>query len=255
MEATETQLIEAVERSPEAAGRHDRSGWLDLFTEDGRVEDPVGSRPHVGAAQLGRFYDTFIAPRQIVFHRDVDHVLGDTVLRDLTLHIQMSDAVTMSVPAFLRYVLRDVDGELKIAELQAFWELPAMMWQFARNGLAAAPAGLTLARSLVANQGLGGSAGFLRGMRRPSRQQREALVAALTAMAVGDELATRRSLASCELTVDRDVLAQRVHGASWGKVIAAGNSVAAAVYTRDGRLVVIADFGDRAAIDRLRVFG
>jgi hypothetical protein len=58
-------LIAAVERSPQAAAAHDRSGWVGLFTSDGRVEDPVGSRPHVGYAQTGRFFDTFIGPRDI----------------------------------------------------------------------------------------------------------------------------------------------------------------------------------------------
>jgi hypothetical protein len=41
-------LIAAVERSPQAAAAHDRAGWVGLFTADARVEDPVGSRPHLG---------------------------------------------------------------------------------------------------------------------------------------------------------------------------------------------------------------
>jgi hypothetical protein len=64
----ESALLAAVERSPEAAA-HDRAGWVGLFTVDGRIEDPVGSRPHVGQAQIGRFYDTFIGPRDIAFDR------------------------------------------------------------------------------------------------------------------------------------------------------------------------------------------
>lgn len=38
------RLLAAVERSPHAAAAHDRAGWVGLFTGDGRVEDPVGSR-------------------------------------------------------------------------------------------------------------------------------------------------------------------------------------------------------------------
>lgn len=56
------QLLAAVERSPQAAAEHDRAAWVALFTPDGRIEDPVGSRPHLGRTQIGRFYDTFIAP-------------------------------------------------------------------------------------------------------------------------------------------------------------------------------------------------
>ncbi len=56
------ELLAAVELSPQAAAAHDRAGWVGLFTEDGRIEDPVGSRPHIGHEQIGRFYDTFIEP-------------------------------------------------------------------------------------------------------------------------------------------------------------------------------------------------
>jgi len=69
MTPTHADLLAAVERSPDAATRHDRAGWVVLFTPDGRVEDPVGSRPHIGHAEIGRFYATFIGPRQITFHR------------------------------------------------------------------------------------------------------------------------------------------------------------------------------------------
>ncbi|HEY9303078.1 MAG TPA: ketosteroid isomerase family protein, partial [Mycobacterium sp.] len=84
---TESALLAAVERSPHAAAAHDRAGWVGLFTPDGRVEDPVGSRPHVGPSEIGRFYDTFIGPRDIAFHRDLDVVVGPSVVRDLDLEV------------------------------------------------------------------------------------------------------------------------------------------------------------------------
>lgn len=61
------ELLAAVERSPQAAAAHDRAGWVGLFTGDARVEDPVGSQPQVGHEAIGRFYDTFIGPRDITF--------------------------------------------------------------------------------------------------------------------------------------------------------------------------------------------
>src|SRR5947209_3658223 len=115
-------MLAAVERSPEAAGAHDRAGWVELFAADGRIDDPVGSRPHVGRARIERFYDTFIGPRDIAFHRGADIVAGSTVVRDLSLEVRMGPSVTMTIPAFLRY---DLDGALKIKHLQAYWELPA----------------------------------------------------------------------------------------------------------------------------------
>ena len=94
----------------------------------------MGSRPHTGPAEIGRFYDTFIGPRDIGFHRDLDIVWGSSVIRDLDLEVAMGSAVTMTIPAFLRYDLRQVEGDWKIAVLRAYWELPAMVLQFLGNG-------------------------------------------------------------------------------------------------------------------------
>ena len=84
--------LAAARASLAAAGRHDRAGWLALFSRDGRVEDPVGSAPHIGREQLGRFYDTFIGPREITFEPRADFVGRATVVRDLTLNVRMSPA-------------------------------------------------------------------------------------------------------------------------------------------------------------------
>ncbi len=73
------ELLAAVERSPRAVAAHDRDAWVQVFTADGRVEDPVGSSPHLGHDQIYRFYDTFIGPREIKFHRDLDIVNGRSV--------------------------------------------------------------------------------------------------------------------------------------------------------------------------------
>ena len=91
-----------MERSPQAFTVHDRDGWVGAFTADARVEDPVGSQPHVGYEQIYRFYDTFIGPRDIKFHRDLDIVFGTVVLRDLELEVSMGsgrDDVHSRVPA------------------------------------------------------------------------------------------------------------------------------------------------------------
>ncbi|HTM86237.1 MAG TPA: ketosteroid isomerase family protein, partial [Mycobacterium sp.] len=159
-------LLATVERSPAAAAAHDRAGWVGLFSPDGRVEDPVGSRPHVGSEQIGRFYDTFIGPRDITFHRDLDIVHGATVIRDLQLEVAMGTSVTMHIPAILRYDLQESGGHLQLLRLRAYWELPAMMRQFLGNGIAALPAGAQLSRSLLRNQRLAGTAGFATGFRR-----------------------------------------------------------------------------------------
>jgi Nuclear transport factor 2 (NTF2) domain len=215
-------LLAAVERSPAAAAAHDRAGWVGLFTTDGRVEDPVGSRPHSGAADIGRFYDTFIGPREISFHRDLDIVRGSSVIRDLDLEVVMGSAVTMTIPAFLRYDLSEVDGEWKIAMLKAYWELPAMMWEFLRNGVSAAVG---------------------RGDRFAAQQTLSS--GATITFGDGD---TGEAAGTAEL-------AERCAGAKTTKVIAAGCTVAASVTAGPRRGVLFADVTRRGTgVHRIRYF-
>ena len=50
---TRDDLLATVERSPAATAAHDKAAWVGLFSADGRVEDPVGSRPHIGHRAIG----------------------------------------------------------------------------------------------------------------------------------------------------------------------------------------------------------
>jgi hypothetical protein len=252
MSTSASELLAAVERSPRAAAAHDRTGWVELFTADGRVEDPVGSRPHVGREQIGRFYDTFIGPRDIVFHRDLDVAAGSVVLRDLELAVAMSSAVTMRIPAYLRYDLRAVDGEWKIAVLRAYWELPSMVGQFLRNGPPAVPAGLQLARGLLRNQGLRGTLGFAAGFRRVSTRHKHLVATFLAAVARGDKRAALRLLSSSaaitvgdDATVDGTALLERLGGAAATRPIGAGSTVVVSISSPSGRGVLCADVARR----------
>lgn len=255
-------LLAAVERSPQAAAVHDRAGWVALFTADGCVEDPVGSWPHLGTAQIGRFYDTFIGPRDITFHRHLDIVFGTAVLRDLDLEVVMGPSVTMRIPAFLRYDLREANGEWRIAILRAYWELPAMMRQFARTGSGAIPPGLQLSRNLLSNQGLKGAAGFMAGLRRVGARHKELVDKFLRAMARGDNYAAAHALsATATITLgDSDplepaALAAQLGGASGTKTIGAGRTVVVALNSDRGRGIVFADVAWRGnAITRIRYF-
>ncbi len=253
MRPDDSEVLAAADLSRQAAGRRDRTEWVGLFTADGRVEDPVGSAPHIGHDQIGRFFDTFIGPRHINFSTGTDLVSGTTVVRDLTLEVQMGSAVSMAIPAILRY---ELDGELKMTSLQAYWELPPMALQFVRNGRAALPVGVALGRALLANQGLLGAVGFLRGLRRPGRRQRAQLTKLLTALSMGDELAARRLLPrSDRQAVELADLGARLRDASWSKVIGAGRSIAVSIHAPNGRGVVIADFDGTATIERFSFFG
>jgi hypothetical protein len=263
MAFTRADILAAVERSPAAAGAHDRDRWVGLFTADGRVEDPVGSRPHRGTAAIGRFYDTFIGPRDITFHPDVDIVVGLTVIRDVQLDVRMASTLTMRIPAYLRYDLEDRDGELKIAALQAFWELPAMVGQFLRNGVRAVPAGVDLSKALLTNQGFGGTLGFLSGFRGVGSGSRGIFARFLDAACDGDEVGMRRRLTGQVRVSSGDgvaltgaELARHLAGARWRKLIASGYSVVAGIERAGQRSVVVGEVGSEpAALKRIQVFG
>jgi len=261
----DSALLAAVERSPQAAAAHDRAGWVGLFTTDGRIADPVGSRPHVGHGEIGRFYDTFIGPRDIVFHRDLDIVHGAAVIRDLDLEVTMRSAgsgVTMTIPAFLRYDLRDLNGEWKIAKLCAYWELPGMMLQFLRTGLSAVPAGIQLSHGLIRNQRLGGTLGFAAGFRRVSPRRKKLVDTFVAAVGAGDELAAQRALSSDAAITFGDgeaaelaALVARCPRAAVSKLIAAGPTVAASITSQRGRGIMFADVARRRnEIRRVRYF-
>jgi hypothetical protein len=236
MAFSRSDMLAAAERSLAAAGARDRDGWIGLFTQDGRVEDPVGSRPHRGTAAIGRFYDTFIGPREIRSHPDVDIVVGATVIRDLQLEVKMASTLTMRIPAYLRYDLENHNDELKIAALQAFWELPAMVGQFLRSGIRAVPAGVQLSKALVANQGVGGTLGFLSGFR---------------GLGTGSKGVVARFLdAACAAE-----LTGHLAGARWHKLIGSGYAVVAAVERAGQRSVFVGEVdSEPATLKRIRVF-
>ena len=255
-------LLAAVERSPQAAGAHDRAGWVRLFTSDGRIEDPVGSRPHVGHEQISRFYDTFIGPRDIKFHRDLDIVVGTTVLRDLELEVAMGSAVTMYIPAFLRYDLRETNGEWLIGELRAYWELPAMMLQFLRSGSGAAGPALNLSKGLLSNQGWRGTAGFMTGFRRVGARHQRLVQTFLDAVTRNDKFSAARTVSSdAAITLgDRDPLelgelVDQLDGGRPTKMNSAGPTVAVSLNSGHGRAIMFADVAWRAnTINRIRYF-
>lgn len=262
MPMTRADLLATAQRSLAMASAHDRDGWVGLFTADGRVEDPVGSAPHRGHVALGHFYDTFIGPRAITHHPDTDLVVGNSVVRDLELEIQMAPTLTMRVPTYIRYDLRDDHDEPRIAALSAYWELPAMIGQFARGGLGALPAGITLGRTMFANQGLSGSVGFLSGFRGLGTGGKGLVTRFLDEACGGDEIGVRRLTADVPITrgdttpMTTSDLVKHLSGGTSNKLVRSGRAFAARVDRDGNRTVVIADLrSDRVAISRVRLFG
>jgi hypothetical protein len=262
MAFTRADVLATAERSPAAAGARDRKAWVGLFTANGRVEDPVGSTPHRGIAAIGRFYDTFIGPRVIRFHPDVDIVVGHTVVRDGELEVTMASTLTLRVPVYIRYDLQEDPDGLKIAALSAFWELPAMVGQFLRSGVRAVPAGLQLLKLLLRNQGFVGALGFLSGFRGVGSGAKAVVAQFLDAASAGDEVGMRRLLAGQvrifrgdDLQLNAADLLKHLSGARWRKLIGSGHAVVAAL-ERDGqRSVVFTEVGSEpVAITTIRLF-
>jgi hypothetical protein len=170
-------------------------------------------------------------------------------------------SVTMTVPAFLRYDLRQVGGDWKIAVLRAYWDLPAMMLQFVRNGARAVPATVQLSYALLRNQRLLGTAGFAAGVCRAGSHPRSTLAKFLGAAARGDLPVARRLISGAAITlgdaerVDLADVAERLDGAGWTKMIAAGSTIAVSIYAAQGRGVMFAELaGPAHRIARIRYF-
>lgn len=261
MSATGSELLAAVEASPRAVAVHDRAAWVGLFAPGARVEDPVGSRPHIGQAAIERFYDTFIAPNGIAFRVEHDVVCGSTVYRDLSIETTMSTGVTLRVPMHLRYDLERIDGVLRIRELHAHWELPVMIVQLLAAGVRGLAAAARLTPQLLGNQGVGGALGFARGFVRVGAAGKRAATRLIRDAACGDAEQVRAALTSdavlewpAGIAVDPATFVAQAAGAEVGKTIAAGRYVTASVETTAGAgiaEIVVARGGRIAAV---RVF-
>lgn len=258
---TAADLLATVEASPAAVGTHDKDAWVALFAPDGSVEDPVGSRPHIGRAAIERFWDTFIGPNGIAFDVAHDVVCGNTVFRDLTIATTMSTGVTLHVPMHLRYDLAEVDGALKIRVLRAHWELAGMIGQLLRSGGQGLLAGAKLGPQLIGNQGIGGALGFMSGLRGVGAAGRQASGRVLDALGQGDSDAARAAFVpvprlewGTDGAMSLEDFTTRVKGLRWSKPIAAGHTVTVTVETRQGRGIAELDFTGGGRVQNLRIF-
>jgi len=121
---TREELLAVVKRSPEAVFAHRREDWIGLFSEDAIVEDPIGSPPAPKAGGvLGRFWDTFIAPHEIVFEVHQDYIVGRDVFRDVIIHTRIGPKILIDVPAYLLYQIDASGKTLEVTRMAAHWNL------------------------------------------------------------------------------------------------------------------------------------
>ncbi|ROS00136.1 hypothetical protein EDC56_2772 [Sinobacterium caligoides] len=172
-ELTREQIMAVVEASPAIVAVHDKGQWLDLFAEQSKIEDPVGTQPHktlwdeqtqsYSKLPLDNFYDTFIATNNISFHVKEDIVAGNEVIRDVDITTVMSSGLVVVVPTHLRYKVIEEQGEAKIKRLAAHWELNAMIGQVLGDQ-AGLVTGAEMALRMLEEQGVQGAMGYLKGM-------------------------------------------------------------------------------------------
>ncbi|WP_278263843.1 nuclear transport factor 2 family protein [Nocardia sp. AG03] len=255
-------LLAAVHASPRAVGAHDKAAWVALFAEGAEVNDPVGSRPHVGAEAIGRFYNTFIGPNTIVFRVDRDLVAGRSVVRDLHIETTMSTGATVVVPMHLRYDLVETADGWRITRLAAHWELAVMIARLLGTGTTGVLAGAKLGPQLVAELGMGGAFGMLRALRGVGGHGKRLVRRLFTAASAGDATRVHALLddrAVIELPagtrITADEFAERAREIHWDKMIAAGRTVSASVTIGEAHGVAFVDFAPSSSrIDAVTVF-
>jgi ketosteroid isomerase-like protein len=104
----------------------DRQGWLDLFAEDGVVEDPVGpsmfdpeGAGHRGKEAVAAFYDNVIAMSDSIrFHMRDTYDCGVEVANVGEIHITVGGKV--GICHVVSTYRATTDG--KLASLRAYWE-------------------------------------------------------------------------------------------------------------------------------------
>ena len=110
-----------------AVKAQNRQAWVDLFEEDGFVEDPVGpsrfdpeGKGHHGKKAIAAFWDVF-SVNQAAFDFTVHKtaLCADELAAYATLHMTLKDGQKFSVDV-LNVYKRSPGG--KIASLRSFWE-------------------------------------------------------------------------------------------------------------------------------------
>lgn len=123
--------IVAAQNSWRCAQAHDKEGWLALMADDICIEDPIGEAPTNptgkgvrGKAEVGQFYDSFIAPAQIMIETHESSAAGNESAHVLTLNTTLTNGVITRVHGIFTYRLDDAG---KITNLRGYWRLADMV--------------------------------------------------------------------------------------------------------------------------------
>jgi steroid delta-isomerase len=123
----ETTAQQSSKRSMDAVRKKDKAAWLDNFSDDACVEDPVGVSPldpagmgQKGKEAIGLFWDTMIAPGHIEFDIRESWPAGDKAVANVgSIFNTMPDGNKIEAKGVFVY---HADDEGKITNLRAYWD-------------------------------------------------------------------------------------------------------------------------------------
>lgn len=115
-------------RSQAAVKVKDREGWLSLFAPDAVVQDPIGPSPldpegtgHHGLEAIATFYDTVIAPNDLItFEIETSYLCGNEVADVGVIRTVLPGGRHVAIVHGV-YTYRS-NGAGQLAALRAFWE-------------------------------------------------------------------------------------------------------------------------------------
>lgn len=105
--------IAAVNRYLEAFDKQDMSIIRDLYAEDGRVEDPVGTDPHVGIEAICAFYEGAISSGAKLELSGTPRCAGNAVA--FPFQIKLPGMAMEAIDVF------EFNDEGKINSMRAYW--------------------------------------------------------------------------------------------------------------------------------------
>jgi steroid Delta-isomerase len=123
-----TTARDLARRSQAAVKVKDRAAWLSLFAPDAVVEDPIGPSPfdragagHRGPEAIAAFYDTVIAPNELItFEIEHSYLCGNEVADVGVIRTVLPGGKHVALVRGV-YTYRS-NGAGQLAALRAFWE-------------------------------------------------------------------------------------------------------------------------------------
>ncbi len=116
---------EAGYKSIEYVSAKDKESWLDLFTDDAVIQDPVGMSPldptglgHRGKEAISQFWDMIIAPGNASFTIRASFPAGDECANFAEVINRMPGGVEIKTEMIVVYTAND---EGKFTSLKAYW--------------------------------------------------------------------------------------------------------------------------------------